>query len=216
MSRVAKSLTLIVLLGMNLSYAESLAGADNASRALLFDEWGAGEDGGGKMKEFKVWKSSSGQYRLSYLKADKDLDAFTLVGGSSIDGRAVVLGHGLYGVDVTWIKTSAGEIAIVDHKIMGGLNELFVVKPSSPVKWLLLYRTPNPLAPNELAMDQCYWSVVSVDPDMGSLRLKGAWSFSNMTNAARKAAVTEKVYEIPLFYGFRAGGRAGEPIKPKR
>jgi len=216
MSRVAKRLLFIVLLGIKVSLADFLARADSAPSVLLFDEWAKGEDGGGKMKEFKSWKSSSGRYTLSYLKADRDLVAFALVGMPSTDGKPVVLGHGLFGVDVTWIQTSVGEIAIVDHKISGGLNELFVVKPSNRGNWVLLYRTPNPLAPNGLAMDHCYWSVISMDADAGSLRLKAAWSFSNMSNAARKAAVTEGVYEIPLFYGLRVIGRAGESAKPKR
>jgi hypothetical protein len=217
MNCVTKGLPFIVLLGVHLASPEVLFGApDSAPRALLFDEWGKGENGGGEMKEFQSWKSSKGQYTLSYLKADRDRVAFTLVGGTPIDGKSVVLGHGLYGVDVTWIQTSVGEIAIVDHKISGGLNELFVVKPSNPGNWILLYRTPSPIAPNELAMDHCYWRVVSVDADAGSLRLKAAWSFSNMSNSARKSAVTEGVYEIPLFYGFRAGGKVGKTAQPKR
>jgi hypothetical protein len=42
MSRVAKRFLLIVLLGINLSLAHFLAGADSVPSALLFDEWAKG------------------------------------------------------------------------------------------------------------------------------------------------------------------------------
>ena len=70
MRHLGKNLLLVGLLGIIAILGDFAAKAESASLALLFDEWAKGEARDARLKEFKSWKSSSGEYRLTLLKAD--------------------------------------------------------------------------------------------------------------------------------------------------
>jgi hypothetical protein len=182
----------------------SKASADDNSPAYLFDERPPGYPTNQATNMIKSWPSKSRHYTLSMLKANH-VDGFALVARSGADKKGTVLGYGGEGLDVKWYSSTAGEIAIVDHQVYIGFNEIYVVKPSlasGRVVWELLFRTPDSrFTANDWTIAHCYWEVVRLDLDLGSIRLKGGWDFSNTTNEQRKNLNTEATYDVPLFYG---------------
>ncbi len=198
----ANRFLLLVLMWLTLVLSGSAFAVDLKTPAYLFDDWAKGESENEEMRVFATWKSPSGNFAIEFLKSGEDVDVFTLIGKSLTDGQEVVLARGTYSVDIKWIRMNAGEVAVVDHGISNGLNELFVLKPTGAKGWDLIYKTPNRWAPDGLAVDHCYWSVVGVDKDLGSLRLRASWTYSNVSNSAKKKMSTEGTYNIPLFFGF--------------
>jgi len=172
-------------LSLGLVFSGSAFAADAKPLAYLFDDWAVGESGGGAMHPFGSWRSPSGDFSILVLKSGEDSDAFILVGRSLTGVKDLVLGYGYRDVDITWLQLSAGEVAVVDHGVSTGLNELFVMRPLGARGWDLIYKTPIPWAPRGLAVDHCYWSIVAVDASLGSLRLKASWTFSSPIPRAR-------------------------------
>ena len=173
--------------------------------ATVFDDWAPGEKTDGVTRNFASWKSPSGKFSITYLTAKQDPDDFILVGENTADGSHTVLGYGTRGADVKWFKTKMGDLAVVDYNSDAGLNELFVLKPSTGKKdaWALLYRTPSLGLGAGYCVEQCYWTLVKLDPDLGTMKLKASWCYSDATNAQRKTMKTEGVYDVPLFYGYK-------------
>lgn len=181
----------------------SVAPLVERQRNCLFDDWAANQTLNGVEHEFAVWQSPNGKYAIRFLKSGEDSDVFVLVGQNLPDGKKTVLGYGLYGVEITWFQTSLGNIAVIDHAISAGFNELFVVMPDGHkgASWRSLYRTPEPFAATRSAISHCYWHVVKLDSDLGSLRLTASWNFSGISNAEAETIKTEGQYDVPLFYG---------------
>jgi hypothetical protein len=196
--------TLVLVLTVSLANS---AQAANRQRAVLFDYWAKDESTNGMTNVFAAWRSPSGEFSITFLKSGQDSSACILVGqnGKVADQSVTILGYGLFGADVKWFATKAGEMAVINNQTDNGANEILVVMPKRTKKgvaWSLLYRTPESLAADHLTVAHCYWSLVKLDPNLGSMRLKASWDYSDVTNDQRRKMKTEGVYDIPLFYGY--------------
>jgi hypothetical protein len=197
---------LIGVLLLLAGFSETATQAANRQPASIFDYWATDQSTNGVTNVFGVWRSPSGEYSITLLKSKQDEDAFILVGRSGLNGNGSVLGYGMFGADVKWFATKAGEIAVIDNQIDNGKNEILVVMPQRTKKgvaWSLLYRTPEGLSADHLTVAHCNWSLVKLDPSFGSIRLKASWDYSDATNAQRQKMKTEGVYDIPIFYGYK-------------
>ena len=197
---------LIFFIAINSLGLNATAKPANRPPALLFDDWAPAETTEGVTKNFGDWKSPSEKYSIAYLKSGQDQDDFTLVGKNHSDENSTVLCYGNRGAGVTWYGTKMGDIAVIDYTGDPDHNALYVIlAPNQKEKtsWTLLYSTPALDLGADHFVELCYWSVLKVDPNMGSIRLKASWNYSDVTNAQRKTLKTEGIYNVPLFYGYK-------------
>jgi len=175
--------------------------------AALFDEWAPNQRESEVNREFGVWRSPSRVFVLRCLKSHQDSDVFLLVASHEGTKAITNLGYGIGTIDVTWLQTSAGEIAVLDHRKGPGLNEILVLRPNNvrgKVSWVLAYKTPRfSETAGGLTVAHCYWTLLSSDGKLGSIRLKASWEFSDAVEAASRKPVTQGLYEIPIFYGMK-------------
>ena len=188
---------------------QSVCAATVRPQPLLFDDWSKEENEPSALREMASWKSPDKLFTIILLKVDEDAGRFKLIGRQLNNGREVALGYGNNAVNVRWIETKAGAVAVIDHGISSGLNELFVIRPVAAQDWILMYKTPPHWGPDGLAVDHCYWSIVSVDVALGTLSLKAAWTFSNASRSKSKELTTEAEYTVPIYYGFRLKSEVG-------
>jgi hypothetical protein len=206
--RVPTLLALAALAAAAMIAASSChADAGPAARkpAVLFDDWPPGPNHDDLAQIFGSWASSDKGFVITSQKSGRDSDALVLIGRTAKVRNEVVLGYGLRAVDVKWFETKAGSVAVVNHFIDNGINELFVLMPrmiGRSTSWDLLYKTPSRSAAGSLTVAHCYWTLIRLDPELGIMQLKGAWDFSEPPRVMGKKILSEATYRVPLFYGF--------------
>jgi len=209
--KTPKAIIILLTCAISILFSNFAIG-ETDTKKVFFDDWSKDEDRGMAMHEYGQWTSPSGDFSIQYLKPNEDADMFIIKGKNNKNGNQFILGYGYRSADIKWIKINGSEVAIVDHGITTGINELLIVRPFPANDWDLIYKTPPLWGRQNLSIDHCYWTFLDIDEPSGTIRLKVAWTFSNITNDEKLNMSTERIFKIPLFYT----GKPKDPREAKR